>query len=265
MASDENLISKMELLLSKIDGKRIPGPPKTVHDIITKAAKENPNTPAVVCMHQPAEYLSSISGSKAKSDYLKWTFEELLYASHATAVALAKGGLRPGMKIVAYLETGIEFHIMMRAALELNCPFAPLNPKCVGNSREVKHYINLLQPAVILASSAKVAEKIEKAAPEGVAKALVRLICAESSQGWQELGAFVGKSLGSNEAVDALEIERSKDDVVLILFTSGTTGLPKGFPYTNLSRGTLIQAVAEAFDPIENSINCHHVAVFHRM
>jgi acyl-CoA synthetase (AMP-forming)/AMP-acid ligase II len=264
MSSNEALTSEMEPLLSKIDGKPIPGPPKTVHDIMTKAAKENPSTPAVVCMHQPAQYLSSISGSKAKHDYLKWTFEELLNASHATAVALAKGGVCPGMKIVAFLETGIEFYIIMRAALELNCPFAPLNPKCVGNSREVKHYIDLLHPAVILASSAKVAERVEKAAPDGVRKALVRLVCTESCQGWQELGGFVEKSLGADDAVDTLNLERSKDDVVLVLFTSCTTGLPKGCPYTNLSWGTLIQAVAEAFDPIENSINCHHVAVFHR-
>lgn len=264
MAIDETSSSKMEPRLSQIDGKPVPGPPKTVYDIMTSAAKKNLSTPAIVCMHQPAKYLSSISGSKAKYDYLKWTFEELLQASHATAVALAEAGVRPGMRIVAFLETGIEFHIMMRAALELNCPFAPLNPKCVGNSREVKHYIDLLQPAVILASSAKIAQGVEKAAPDGVAKALVRLICADSSQGWQELGNFVEMNLGSEEMVAALKIERSKDDVVLILFTSGTTGLPKGCPYTNLSWGTLIQAVADAFDPIENSINCHHVAVFHR-
>jgi long-subunit acyl-CoA synthetase (AMP-forming) len=92
----------------------------------------------------------------------------------------------------------------------------------------------------------------------------VRLICTESSQGWEELGTFVEKSLGSDDAIGALKIERSTDDVVLVLFTSGTTGLPKGCPYINRSWGTLIQAAAEAFDPIENSINCHHVAVFHR-
>lgn len=38
----------------------------------------------------------------------------------------------------------------MLAALELNCVFAPWNPKTVWNDSEVKHLLGMLGPSVVV-------------------------------------------------------------------------------------------------------------------
>lgn len=57
---------------------------------------------------------------------MRWTFAQLEHVSHACAQAFVAMGLRPGSKIVAYISNCAEFHVLFRAALELNCTFCPI-------------------------------------------------------------------------------------------------------------------------------------------
>jgi acyl-CoA synthetase (AMP-forming)/AMP-acid ligase II len=82
---------------SELFGRPLPKPP-TVHDLLTDSAKSHGSKIAVACLHQKSNYLSSLSSCDAsKSNHLRWSFVELLRASHAMAIALADGGVKPGV------------------------------------------------------------------------------------------------------------------------------------------------------------------------
>jgi len=228
-----------EGVLSEAHGEHLSGPwPTTLHSLFTEADEKYSSQTAVACLHQNADRYSGISGSTS-SPYLKWTHAELARTSNAFAVALVAAGVRPGMRIVAFLPNCIEFHIVFKAAVKLNCPFAPLNPRAVGNAEEVRNVFDVVGPSVIITEDTPTANKLATCAPEYLDTLHSRLIVNPSPDGdapdsWQIFGNFL-QAPNAGEVLGDLKITRNEDDVVLVLLTSGTTSLPKGCPHTNRS------------------------------
>ncbi|KAF4632901.1 hypothetical protein G7Y89_g5223 [Cudoniella acicularis] len=250
----------------------------TVHDLLSGSAKRNSSKIAVACLHQKSDHLSSLSGcdtSQSAHHHLRWSFGELLRASHAMALALSEAGIEPGDVVLAYVGNGIEFHIIARAAFELNCPFAPVNPKTAENAKETKHYLNVLKPAVVIVPDRAVAQSTMKAAASEIeqAKILLAYDGEWAAEGWQDICAFVTNYSASSEAssdassssaeTDSLIVNREMEDVVLILFTSGTTSLPKGVPHTNTSLATIFINSHEAMNLDSARVCGNHAPVSH--
>lgn len=262
--------------LSEAFGLEISRLVPTLYDFFHEATKAYGNRIALVCMHQPASFLLPIThGSRPptsssptepeQQQYLRWTFNQLSNAGHALAASLATAGIKPGMRIVAFVNNGVEWHIMLRAALELNCLFAPLIPKMALNKEEARHMMAMLQPNVLLLQDSNIAEKLELNAPDSFAQAQIKLFSNGGQeknavpQGWQDLALFVNSSVNDN-LLQALDITRKADDVVFFLTTSGTTSLPKGCPYTNYMTASSVIAFMDhceiARDPNRVSL-CH--------
>ena len=259
------MVDARDIQPSELFGRPLPKPP-TVHDLLTDSAKSHGSKIAVACLHQKSNYLSSMSSCDAsKSNHLRWSFVELLRASHAMAIALADGGVKPGDVILAYVANGIEFHIIMRAALELNCPFAPLNPKTVENAKETKHYLNVLKPAVVLVPDRVISQSIIRSAPTEIERAKILLVydgdCV--TERWKDICSFVKNTSGSNSAIDSLQVKRNMEDVVLILFTSGTTSLPKGVPHSNTSLATIFINTHEVMKLDSSRVSGNHAPLSH--
>ncbi|KAK5936785.1 NRPS [Knufia obscura] len=225
--------------LSEAQGEQLSGPwPTTLHDLLSEAEEKYSSRTAVTCLHQDGDRYTAISGSTS-SPYLKWTHAELARASTAFAVALVAAGVRSGMRIVAFLPNCIEFHIAFKAAVKLNCPFAPLNPRTVGNAEEVRNVFDVVGPSVVIAENTTTAKKLTTSSSESLQTLNLRLIAdsshdEEAPDSWQSFGDFLQAPIHEQVPND-LEITRTEDDVVLVLMTSGTTSLPKGCPHTNRS------------------------------
>jgi acyl-CoA synthetase (AMP-forming)/AMP-acid ligase II len=65
---------------------------------------------------------------------------------------------------VAFVTNGAEWHISLRASLELGCAFAPLNPKTANNAAEARHLMEMLYLSVVLVQDSAVAKKLESIA-----------------------------------------------------------------------------------------------------
>ena len=253
--------------LSEAHGEPLPLPIPAFYELLRHASIKDSSKIALVCLHQSPDFLSSVVRSQP-SDYLRWTYAELMRASHAFAKALAGAGIRPGMRIAAFVTNGVEFHIALRAALELNCIFAPLNPKTAFNAAETKHTLELLEPNVVLVEEASIAKKLEDSSYEIMKTVSVKLLSPVAGEmeaalsGWRKLTTFV-EAAKDDGILERLNIVRKEDDVILVLMTSGTTSLPKGCPHTNRSLGAMGMAYVQNADFDNTRVSCCHVPVFH--
>nr|POF01368.1 putative acyl-coa synthetase yngi [Quercus suber] len=257
---------------SEAHGKVWSGPAPAVWDLLVEAAEKNRTKTALVCMHQTFDHLKSIAQTTQTSGCLRWTFSELMQASHVLARSLFAAGIRPGMKIVAYLSNCAEFHVVFRAALELNCTFVPLNPASANNTAEVNNIFDIIKPSVLVTQDAKTAEMITNCSTESVNSLKLRLIAMGSSDdssrikpSWVHLESFITESKLDQHKSTSVDVKREANDVVLVLMTSGTTSLPKGCPHTNISLGSLIRAHRELHSADETRILCQHLPVSHRL
>ena len=152
-----------------------------------------------------------------------WTYAELLDRVDRFAASLRAGGVAPGDR-VAYLGLNHPvFFVSMFAAARLGAIFVPLNFRLTG--AELDFIINDSGVHTVIADEAhkEVLDHVRAQLP------CQRYIGAEAgSEGWEDLVALVAATSPLAGAVDV-----KADDVALIMYTSGTTGRPKGAMLTH--------------------------------
>jgi long-chain acyl-CoA synthetase len=152
------------------------------------------------------------------------TFQDLDAASARVAGHLRERGLRPGDRVAIMLPNVPAFAIVYFGALRAGCVVVPMNP--LLKAREVVHYLSDSGARLIFAWSGVADE-----ARQGSEVADADLVEVDAD-GFVDLVA----TWPAAEEV----IERGADDTAVILYTSGTTGQPKGaeLTHSNLARNT---------------------------
>ena len=165
------------------------------------------------------------------------TYRELDEASACVAGLLTVRGIQPGDRVAIMLPNVPEFAVVYYGVLRAGCVVVPMNP--LLKSREVSYYLRDAGAKLIFAWHA-VFDHAQSGADESDAFAIA-----------------VDPATFAQVLADATPISevlaRDPEDTAVILYTSGTTGQPKGAELThaNLIRNTevvladLIQLTAE--------------------
>ncbi|HEY5355654.1 MAG TPA: long-chain fatty acid--CoA ligase [Streptosporangiaceae bacterium] len=156
------------------------------------------------------------------------SYAELAQGSGQAAALLRESGIRPGDRVALMMPNVLAFPLLFYGALAAGAVVVPMNP--LLKSREVGHYLGDSGASVILAWDAAADEAAKGADDLGVQ--VIRV----TEPGAQTL-------LGGRPPL-ADWVERATDDDAVILYTSGTTGLPKGAELThaNLLRNAEVTA-----------------------
>ncbi|KAJ4293617.1 hypothetical protein N0V90_008901 [Kalmusia sp. IMI 367209] len=198
-----------ETLLSEAFGGEWPDSPLPVWKRLADAAKQHPDKLALACLHQPAN-LYGIESSNHIPDrfegHLQWTYSQLDSAADLLSAGLLALGLAPGSSVVSILKNGVEFPMAFWAAHKMGCPFVPLNPRNLANLVVTGH--------------------LERGDTGNGGWITVADLLAIGERANSDEKGIIGTQLPR-------ELELDSQDTVTILFTSGTTSLPKGCPHTN--------------------------------
>jgi len=152
-----------------------------------------------------------------RMDELVLTYAQLRDASGRMSTLLAAHGVEPGDRVGIMLPNVPAFPIAIYGALAAGAVVVPMNP--LLKSREVGYYLSDSGAKVVLAWDAALAEAAKGAADAGA----------------EAIGIVTPDMTGllDGHAVARGRSQRADDDDAVILYTSGTTGRPKGAELTH--------------------------------
>ncbi|EGD53982.1 long-chain-fatty-acid--CoA ligase [Gordonia neofelifaecis] len=153
------------------------------------------------------------------------TYADVDERSRRVAAALLARGLVPGDKVAVQLPNVPEFVFAYFGILRAGLTMVPLNP--LFTAREMTYHLDDSDSRMLLTSTFSLTGAVPGAAAAGVADVLVVPL-------GQELPADVGRFDELLEAEPFGDLHpASPDDTAVLLYTSGTTGRPKGAELTH--------------------------------
>ncbi len=179
-------------------------------DNLTRTAEQHGDRPAV------------------KLDDLVVTYAELQDGARRVATLLKSKGVGPGDRVGLVMPNVPPFPVVFYGALAIGAVVVPMNPLLKG--REVKYYLEDSGASIVFAWK-DMAEEAGKGASE------VGIECVE-------VGPDFAEVLAGHDP-DEEVVDRDDDDTVVLLYTSGTTGQPKGAELTHHSMSTNAATSAE--------------------
>jgi long-chain acyl-CoA synthetase len=159
---------------------------------------------------------------------LALTYTELDERSARVAGLLGARGVGPGSRVGLMLPNVAEFPVLYYGVLRVGAAVVPMNP--LLKAREVEYYLGDSGAELIFAWEPVAGEAAKGAEAAGVGFVPV------ATEAFDRL-------LGDQAPVTAMT-SRADDDTAVILYTSGTTGRPKGAELThaNLARNAAVSA-----------------------
>jgi long-chain acyl-CoA synthetase len=175
------------------------------------------------------------------------TYAQLDDASARVAGLLRELGAEPGDRIGIMLPNTPQFAAAYYGALRAGCVVVPMN--VLLKEREVCFYLRDSGAKLVFAWHG-VAQATERGAREAGADVVI-VAPAE----FQELLA--------GAPADVEVAERAGDDTAVVLYTSGTTGSPKGAELTHANLGRNVEAVLELFSLEAGDVILGALPLFH--
>jgi long-chain acyl-CoA synthetase len=144
------------------------------------------------------------------------SYGEFRDAALKVAAALQERGIAPGDRVGLVLPNVLSFPVTFYGALLAGAAVVPMNP--LLKAREVEYYLRDSGARLVVALEPSAEPVVEAAGNVGIEVVTV--------------GSALPEALMGEATLDAA-VERSDDDLAVILYTSGTTGQPKGAELTH--------------------------------
>jgi long-chain acyl-CoA synthetase len=150
------------------------------------------------------------------------TYAQFRDAARSVAAGLQARGVEPGDRVGMVLPNVIAFPVVFYGALIAGAAVVPMNP--LLKAREVEYYLRDSGAKVVVAGT-QAADPVEEAARTVGVQAVT--VDARSPQ-----------ELMADDGLPDAPVARDGQDTAVILYTSGTTGQPKGAELTHDSLGS---------------------------
>lgn len=181
-----------------------------------------------ITTYEMLDYFVRICGDKPalKQDNSMLTFAQWQEESLKVANALAAAGIGTGDRVAVLTYNRIEQFVILYATMKLGAVYVPVNYRLAAG--EFKYILNQSETKAIFVDDEDLGGKIESIADETGLSTFIK-ISAEStpSERWQSFESFI-----ANSPSTAIDFEPLPETPVYQMYTSGTTGFPKGVMVT---------------------------------
>jgi long-chain acyl-CoA synthetase len=181
------------------------------------------------------------------------TYADLDTRASRAASALRASGLGPGDRVAFLDRNGLEFLDVLFGAAKLGAVLVPLNWRLAP--AEMAHIINDAG-ALVFVAHADFAEHL--GALEPMLETVLQIVVIGGDGGHQSFDAWIAAVPDATP-----ENATGPGDVALQLYTSGTTGLPKGVMLTNSNILALLRSLGLVFGIERDSVQLAAMPLYH--
>jgi malonyl-CoA/methylmalonyl-CoA synthetase len=179
------------------------------------------------------------------------SYADLVELSGRLANALKGLGVKPGDRVAAQVEKSAEALLVYLAALRAGAVYLPLNSAYTAS--EIRYFLGDAEPTLFICRPESAAEMQVVAAEAGVPRV--------ETLGSNGEGSLMEAARAQPPAFE--DVERTRDDLAAILYTSGTTGRSKGamLSHGNLASNAEVLRDIWRFTPEDRLL--HALPIFH--
>jgi feruloyl-CoA synthase len=174
------------------------------------------------------------------------TYAETLAQTRTIAQALLDRGLSAERPVCILSENGIEHALLSLACLHVGVPFAPVSPAYSLLSTDfgkLRICLEAMQPGLVFTADGTQYEKALRQAAPGTELAVV----SHAPQGMDTTPFEVLLRASPTAAVERAHDATGPETVAKVLFTSGSTGVPKGVITTQRMLCSNLQQIGQCF------------------
>ncbi|NOZ65422.1 MAG: malonyl-CoA synthase [Alphaproteobacteria bacterium] len=160
-------------------------------------------------------------------------------------------GAKPGDRVSAQVEKSPQALCLYLACLRAGLVYHPLNP--AYSAHELDYFINNAEPAIIVCVTTKFQAMLHLAKSSQTAHILT--LDADGT------GTLIDNARDCSTTFEG--IPRSKNDLAALLYSSGTTGVPKGIKLTHGNLLSNAKSLAQIWQITEEDHLLHCLPTFH--
>jgi len=167
------------------------------------------------------------------------------------AAALVAAGVKPGDRVAAQVEKSVEALFLYLGCARSGAVFLPLNTAYMP--AELDYFLDDAEPTLVIASPDR-RDTMEQLAKKAGAR--VETLGTDGDGTFPALAASV-------DAASWQDVARAPDDLAAILYTSGTTGRPKGAMLSHRNLRSNAETLVEAWRFTSDDVLIHALPIFH--
>ena len=189
-------------------------------------------------------------------DDVPYTFRQINEKANAVANGLVSLGVRPGDRVMLFLPNCTEFFFWFFGTLKTGAIVNPVN--AMLKERELDYLIGDCGPSVIVTTNELTADPLNVFRKDGSGVRYMVVVGGEEEENILNYESWID---GQSTEFDMVSVET--DDVAAILYTSGTTGQPKGVMLTHTNLWVNGRHCADWAETTYNDISVAPLPLFH--
>ncbi|WP_299182923.1 malonyl-CoA synthase [uncultured Neptuniibacter sp.] len=183
---------------------------------------------------------------------LQWTFKQLAERAAQYANLLTENGIKPGDRVAVQVEKGADALALYLGVLQSGGTYLPMNTAYTPN--ELQYFVENAEPAFVVCSTGQ--SSVFSSINDNV-KSHFKLFTLDQDG----VGTLCDSADSMAKSFET--VERDDNDLASILYTSGTTGRPKG---AMISHGNLLsngKVLLDYWGWEEGDTLLHALPIFH--